>query len=359
MQITPALSVIITCFNYENFVGCAINSVLSQARSNVELIVVDDGSADGSWEVISRLAKLGSFVARRQANEGQVAACRTGLKASSGSHVMFLDADDELAPGAIDAILAVLGPEVSKVQVSLGRIDSEGRRVGTHISVPDRRGSGALRAEVLQTGVHDTPPTSGNIFRKDLLALLEEVDYDRAVDGVILFAAPFFGEVVSVAAELVLYRLHDVNDSRSGKPPTAGTILRDLKRFEDRHAHLARVLSRLGQPAPVAARDAFFYRERRLYLDVIEGRGPRSPEVLGLLLTLMRHPMGRGRKIALAGVTVLLAILPNNRARALLNERFLLSGRGLSGFASAVFLGRRAVAAGGDAGGQDNIGSGE
>lgn len=54
------IAVVITCFNYENFVGGAIRSVISQSSNALELVVIDDGSTDNSWKIIQELARVPS-----------------------------------------------------------------------------------------------------------------------------------------------------------------------------------------------------------------------------------------------------------------------------------------------------------
>ena len=75
MPDSPKLAVIISCYNYELFVERAIRSVLDQGRHDCELVVVDDGSTDGSWDAISR----SGVTAFKIDNSGQRAACLFGL----------------------------------------------------------------------------------------------------------------------------------------------------------------------------------------------------------------------------------------------------------------------------------------
>ena len=90
----PALSVIVTSHDYERYVGEAIASALDQHGAAGEVIVVDDGSTDGSREVIESFGER--VIAIFTANRGQAAAQNTGFAASSGEAVLFLDADDLL-----------------------------------------------------------------------------------------------------------------------------------------------------------------------------------------------------------------------------------------------------------------------
>jgi glycosyltransferase involved in cell wall biosynthesis len=96
----PLVSIIIPAFNAERFLAATIESVLAQDWSRREIIVVDDGSVDGTLDVIRRYDKDG-VRAIAKANGGGPAARNTGYAASRGHFIQFLDHDDLLAPDKI------------------------------------------------------------------------------------------------------------------------------------------------------------------------------------------------------------------------------------------------------------------
>lgn len=98
------ISVIIPLFNKANTIERAIDSFLHQNVDNKELIVVDDGSTDGSESVISKYNGQIKFV--KQENAGPSAARNNGVSHSSYSHLVFLDADDELLDGCLASHMA-------------------------------------------------------------------------------------------------------------------------------------------------------------------------------------------------------------------------------------------------------------
>jgi len=99
------ISVIITCYNQAHFLGDAVESVFAQSRSDIEIIVVDDGSADNPSEVAHLYPEV-RFI--RQENQGVAAARNTGIQNSSGSFIVFLDGDDRLLPHALEVGLSSL-----------------------------------------------------------------------------------------------------------------------------------------------------------------------------------------------------------------------------------------------------------
>ena len=99
----PLVSVLVPCYNAEAYVGAALESVMAQAYSLIEVIVVDDGSTDGSAAVLEEFCARGVTVIR-QDNRGAAAARNRALSRSSGQLVLWLDADDWIGPGHIAAL---------------------------------------------------------------------------------------------------------------------------------------------------------------------------------------------------------------------------------------------------------------
>jgi glycosyltransferase involved in cell wall biosynthesis len=94
------VSCIIPCYNAERFLGEAIESVIAQTLAPVEIIVVDDGSTDGSAAVAARYADRVRYL--RQDNAGPATARNRGVESSCGEFVAFLDADDLWHPEKLE-----------------------------------------------------------------------------------------------------------------------------------------------------------------------------------------------------------------------------------------------------------------
>ncbi len=90
------VSIIIPCYNAESFVGEAIESALSQTWPHIEVIVIDDGSTDGSLNIIKSFGDRVRW--KTGPNRGGCAARNSGLELSQGEFVQFLDADDLIKP---------------------------------------------------------------------------------------------------------------------------------------------------------------------------------------------------------------------------------------------------------------------
>ena len=92
----PRFSVVIPTYNRRTFVVKAIDSVLNQTCTDYELIVVDDGSTDGTKQALERYGEKICFL--RQDNAGVSAARNAGIRQARGEWIAFLDSDDEWAP---------------------------------------------------------------------------------------------------------------------------------------------------------------------------------------------------------------------------------------------------------------------
>lgn len=112
----PLISVIIPAHNYARYLPAAIDSVLAQDYTNIELIVIDDGSTDDTPEVLTTLA--GRIRSLRQPNGGIASARNTGYRLAHGDFIAFLDADDLFTPGRLAVQMAAfhLEPSLDCVQ---------------------------------------------------------------------------------------------------------------------------------------------------------------------------------------------------------------------------------------------------
>ncbi len=105
----PIVSIIITCFNLEPYIGRAINSCINQTMpdSMYEIVVVDDCSSDSSWDLIQQFNGLIKPV-RHDQNMGVAHASNTGIRASSGRYIVRVDGDDYINRNFVHTLSEVL-----------------------------------------------------------------------------------------------------------------------------------------------------------------------------------------------------------------------------------------------------------
>jgi len=102
----PLVSVIVPTWNRANEVRVAIDSLLAQTYAPLEIVVVDDGSTDGTPETLASYA--GRIRTLRQPNSGASTARNTGIRASGGAIIGFLDSDDEWEPAKVEMQIRLL-----------------------------------------------------------------------------------------------------------------------------------------------------------------------------------------------------------------------------------------------------------
>ncbi len=138
---TPLVSVIMPAFQSEKYIEAAIRSVMAQTVTDWELLVIDDGSTDGTAAIVSRLAREDRRVQLLQNNEnlGAAESRNRGVECSRGNYLAFLDSDDLWMPQKLEIQLAALknaGAELCCA--SYGIIDGAGKPSKKDYLVPER-----------------------------------------------------------------------------------------------------------------------------------------------------------------------------------------------------------------------------
>lgn len=154
----PVVSVVIPAYDGERFVGDAIESALGQTMADIEVIVVDDGSPDGTAGLLDRYAARDErVVAVSQENRGVSAARNRGIGMARGVYVAMLDQDDVFPPERLELQCAFLqrNPSVGAVGGAVTFVDEGGRPFVQAVRYPltDAEIRAALEgpADVLQT----------------------------------------------------------------------------------------------------------------------------------------------------------------------------------------------------------------
>ncbi len=113
---TPLVSVVIPVYNVCKYVSQCLDSVLCQSYQNLEIIVIDDGSSDGSGLVCDDFSRKDSRIrVIHQENQGLSSARNTGLNSMTGEIVAFLDSDDAFHPEMIQRMVSVIVAEDADV----------------------------------------------------------------------------------------------------------------------------------------------------------------------------------------------------------------------------------------------------
>jgi len=135
MSAYPLVSIIIPTYNYARYIRHAVDSALKQSYSNIEIIVIDDGSTDETQAVLSEYGDRIRVIS--QPNQGASAARNRGIREAGGDYIAFLDADDAYRPENVAEKVAYLQshPEYSWCYSNWTWVDENGHayRLGSDI----------------------------------------------------------------------------------------------------------------------------------------------------------------------------------------------------------------------------------
>ncbi|MEZ0264843.1 MAG: glycosyltransferase family 2 protein [Phycisphaerae bacterium] len=274
-------SIVITSYNYDRYVRAAIDGALAQSHPATQVVVVDDGSTDGSPEVVRSYADRAVVVCKT--NGGQASAFNAGLAACDGQLVCFMDSDDLIYPHTMARAVAAVGPGHAKVHWPLDIIDADGRATGDVMHRHDLA-AGDVRPAVLAGGpaAYNWPCTSGNAWTRtflDRVMPMPEAEYRIGPDVYLAALAPLFGEVARLDAPGGAYRIHGHNNTF--KEPFDARVASAVRFWDHCFGVLASWCDRLGlkcRPADFAAH-SFWHRTATAARE-IEARVPPGSTIV-------------------------------------------------------------------------------
>lgn len=115
---TPLISIIVPVYNVYDYLAECINSLAKQTYPKLEVILIDDGSADGSGVICDEAAKKDPrFKALHQDNLGLSAARNAGLKVATGTYITFVDSDDYVAPDYVQYLFSLISNYGTKMSI--------------------------------------------------------------------------------------------------------------------------------------------------------------------------------------------------------------------------------------------------
>ena len=213
------ISVVVALYQGERFVREALESIASQTRQPLEVIVVDDGSTDDSVALIESLALPFELRILRQGNAGQSAARNTGIRAARGEYIAFLDQDDAWWPHHLEVLAETIAtnPSLAWVFGDFDLIDDNGHTlVSSYLTetsvLLDRR----TVADLVRTDIMALP--SASLMRRS--ALMRVRGFDRRLSGyeddeLYLRLCRLGYTIAAQVRTRVRYRTHGANASSS------------------------------------------------------------------------------------------------------------------------------------------------
>lgn len=213
----PLVSVLVASYNYEVYLGRALDSLLAQSYPHFEGIVCDDGSTDGSRAVAEGYARRDARIRLlTKANGGVASALNAAYAASSGAIIALLDADDFFAPDKLAQVAACFEqrPEAGMVLHAMDVVDEQEQQL-RRLPAGDEGEEGWL-ADAVQArgGRWRSMPASALAFRRavaERLFPIPEADFRSEADGFLSTLAVLLTEVARLPDVLAGYRLHGAN----------------------------------------------------------------------------------------------------------------------------------------------------
>lgn len=253
------ISVVTPCYNAAPYVEEAIRSVLKQSHAHTEIIVVDDGSQDGSIEIVQRIAEEhpGRIRLLFQNRMGPFPARNQGLKHARGSYVAFLDADDWWREDCLEKLLAAI--RENDVDLAYCGWQNIGAGApGTEPYVPPAYESGDMAAEFLRTCPW---PIHAALVRREAIDAVHgfsercfsAMDYDLW-----LRLLAHTQSILRVPEVMAFYRWHGKSQISANKWRQVMDAFRVRRDFVQRHPDMVR---HLPKERLVQLTDGFLLRE--------------------------------------------------------------------------------------------------
>jgi glycosyltransferase involved in cell wall biosynthesis len=300
----PSCSIVITNYNYGRFLAEAVDSALA---ARAEVVVVDDGSNDHSWGVLSRYGD--GIIAVRQQNRGQAGAINTGIAAATCDVVLLLDGDDKARPDRARRV----GESFRDEDIQWLRHD---------MVYFDERGPGGPayrfeegsnpRLEFEGTG-EVRGSTSGLAFRKsflDTLGSIPEADFRFGADFYLLSAGAIAGGGMTLPESLTLRRIH-AQQIVKRLSRDRNTILAQVRQKASIARHAQDLAQRFGTLPAVASQETWWQQKWAFDYLRFERRYAEAWTAWGKhMAALRRAPIPASRRAAEATRSILLAMTP-------------------------------------------------
>lgn len=247
----PAISVIIPAYNHAKYIRQCVDSVLDQTFTDIEIMVVDDGSTDGTSEILKEYR--GRLTLIEQANRGTQSARNTAIRASSGRYIALLDSDDVWLPHKLQRQLAVFEryPDAGLAYAQAYIIDAQGAH---------------LNAAVIGKAIIDPNESYQQILIENPVPALTALIRKECLDEIGLFDETLVGAsdwdlwlriaarwpVVCINEPLALYRVHLAN--------TTNALRKSKALFMEHMYVLEKAFSCSAMPVPKRTRDSALAR---------------------------------------------------------------------------------------------------
>ena len=281
----PKLSAIITCHNYKEYVGEAISSVHGQTYENLECIIIDDASTDGSVveirKILKTLADPRFRLVEAMENLGQMGAMLVALGEATGDFIGFLDADDIWCEDFVERHIAAHLNHIRSAGMSccdMGVIGKDRQLLtGTYMALDKSKAIKGGQLSVIKPAIRSkdmpeqdnfslTPdqifyleqtkpamwtfsPTSACVFRRDLLTLIAPRDttgFRKSADYYFIMLASILTGCLIIEKVCCYYRIHGANVF-SSHPVVGGTWISGQWAEDENKKSMMKIIQAMNQ----------------------------------------------------------------------------------------------------------------
>ena len=180
------ISIIVPVYNVEEYLEECLESIRKQTYQDIEVILVNDGSTDGSQAICERYCQMDKrFRLINQKNQGQSVARNRGVKESLGEYIMFVDSDDVVSLGLLEQLMKYMSDGIDIVECNITEdihcLNSEGKEIG----VKELDSNEALY-ECFNHGVSWSPVVK--LYRREIVEkvpFLENLIYEDFYTGIV------------------------------------------------------------------------------------------------------------------------------------------------------------------------------
>lgn len=225
------VSIVVPIYNTKSYLTACLQSIIDQTYQNIEILLIDDGSTDGSDEICREFAHKDDRITYiRQDNMGQMCARKTGVAHATGEFLMFVDSDDWIDRGMVEFLVSQIG---NADMVTSGVHYESGSKVETDYL--DRYSEGVYAGRdkelLLRTMLYDmdsdilqrlTPWIWNKLYRTEIAKLVHQslsIDSSFAEDGVFLYYYLINSEAVKICHTCFYhYRFREDSMFHKGNP---------------------------------------------------------------------------------------------------------------------------------------------
>ena len=134
---SPKISIVVPVYNVEPYLEKCINSIIAQTYQNIEILIVNDGSEDGSWVICERAAKNDARIRlfQHDCNKGLSVARNTAIEKATGDYIGFVDSDDYISPYMYEMLIKAIIKNDSDIAVcGYNVVDEDGKTISKSLN---------------------------------------------------------------------------------------------------------------------------------------------------------------------------------------------------------------------------------